>query len=259
MSRPAPFAFVALSGNGGRSFLAAGVAVGLHTLVLGLLLSHWQADKPPAPQVRTLTTRLVTLVPPAPPQPEAVLPPAVISEPEPAKPVEAPRPDPRIEQQKLEQAALARKRVEQQRERQRLEREQAERQRIERERRETEALARQQQQQRLAEQQAQAQAAERARQAEAAAASRQYLPIAKQAPDYPDRAMDKGIEGDCTVSYRVNPQGRVEDPQVVGDCHPLFVRPSLSAAKRFRYQPRIEGGQAVAVEGVKNTFHYRLE
>ena len=261
MSQSPSFAITAPSSGWLRSFLAAGVAVGLHALVLALLLAHWQAETPAAPQVRTLTTRLITLAPPAPPQPEVIVaPPAVV---EPVQPVEAAKPDPRIAQQKLEQAVLARKRVEEQRERQRLEHERTEQQRVERERRErreAETLARQQEQQRLAEQQAQAQAAERARQAEAAAAaSRQYLPIAKEAPDYPERALDKGVEGDCTVSYRVNPQGRVENPQVVGDCHPLFVRPSLVAAKTFRYQPRVVDGQAVAVDGVKNTFHYRIE
>lgn len=262
MQATSPLVLAAPSSHWLRSFLAAGVAVGLHALVLGLLLSHWQADTSPAPQVRTLTTRLVTLAPPAPPQPEAVVLPTPVAEPEPVKPVEAPRPDPRIEQQKLEQAALARKRVEEQREQQRLEHERAERQRVERERREADELARQQAQQRQAEAQARtdAEAAERARQAEAAAAaSRQYLPIAKDAPDYPERALDKGIEGDCTVTYRVNPQGRVEDPQTLGDCHPLFVRPSLAAARTFRYQPRVVDGRAVAVDGVKNTFHYRIE
>ena len=61
------------------------------------------------------------------------------------------------------------------------------------------------------------------------------------------------------MTYTVTPQGRVADPQVAGECHPLFVRPSLAAAKTFRYQPRIVAGQAVAVVGVKNTFHYRIE
>ncbi|MWV11220.1 TonB family protein [Pseudomonas sp. R-28-1W-6] len=249
----------------GRAWLrnagAAAVAVGLHALVLGLLLSQWPSDTPEPPQVRTLTTRLISLAPPAPPvppQPEVVaappvppVPPVPLELVKPVKPVEAPKPDPRLQQQKLEQAALARKRVqEQKREEQRQEQ-----QRLDQQRREADAQA---QQQRLAEQQAQA--AERARQAEAAAAaSRQYLPITKDAPDYPERALDKGIQGDCTVSYRVNPQGRVENPQVVGDCHPLFVRPSLVAARTFRYQPRVVDGQAVAVEGVKNTFHYRIE
>lgn len=241
-----------------RNAGAAVVAVGLHGLVLGLLLSQWPGDPPEPPQVRTLTTRLISLAPPAPPAPPQ---PEVLAAPplplEPVKPLEAAKPDPRLQQQKLEQAALARKRVEERkRAEQRQEQQRIEQQRLDQQRREAEA--RQQEQQRLAEQQAQA--AERARQAEAAAAaSRQYLPIAKDAPDYPERALDKGIQGDCTVSYRVNPQGRVENPQVDGDCHPLFVRPSLAAAKTFRYQPRLVDGQAVAVEGVKNTFHYRIE
>lgn len=237
-----------------RNTSAAVVAVGLHGLVLGLLLSQWPSDTPEPPQVRTLTTRLISLAPP----PEVVVPPAPAVPLEPVKPVEAPKPDPRIQQQKLEQAALARKRFEERkRDEQRQEQLRIEQQqRLDQQRREAEA--RQQEQQRLAEQQALA--TERARLAEAAAAaSRQYLPIAKDAPDYPERALDKGIEGDCTVSYRVNPQGRVENPQVVGDCHPLFVRPSLTAARTFRYQPRVVDGQAVAVEGVKNTFHYRIE
>ncbi|WP_407926515.1 energy transducer TonB [Aquipseudomonas ullengensis] len=258
MHSPVPFALSLPSAERLRNFAAAGLAVGLHALVLALLLTHWQTREPPAPQVLTLTTRLITLAPPAPPappQPEVIVPPAPPVET--VKQQEAPKPDPRIQQQKLEQAALARKRVEEdQREQQRQEQQRLEQQRLDQQRREAEAV----QQQRLAEQQAQAQAAERARQAEAAAAaSRQYLPIAKDAPDYPERALDKGIEGDCTVSYRVNPQGRVESPQVVGDCHPLFVRPSLAAAKTFRYQPRVVDGQAVAVDGVKNTFHYRIE
>lgn len=252
-SLPGPWAW--------RNAAAGVVAVGLHALVLSLLLAQWPSSVPEAPKVRTLTTQLITLAPPAPPQPEVVPPAPAVPEPvQPVEPVvEAPRPDPRIEQQRLEQAALARKRVEEQKreqERQRQEQQRLQRERAEQERQEQ--LVRQQEQQRLAAEQAQA--AERARKAEAAAAaSRQYQPIAKEAPDYPERALDKGIEGDCTVSYRVSPQGRVENPQVVGDCHPLFVRPSLAAARTFRYQPRVIDGQAVAVDGVKNTFHYRIE
>lgn len=70
MTRPLSFAVEAPSGGWLRGFLAAGVAVGLHALALALLLSHWQAEAPAAPQVLTLATRLVTLAPPAPPQSE---------------------------------------------------------------------------------------------------------------------------------------------------------------------------------------------
>ena len=88
---------------------------------------------------------------------------------------------------------------------------------------------------------------------------RQYLPISKEAPDYPQRALDKGIEGDCTVEYSVTPQGKVENPKVVGNCHPMFMRPSLLAAATFRYQPRVVDGQAVSVPGVRNTAHYTIQ
>lgn len=239
----------------------AGAALGalaLHGLVLVGLLGQWQSSPAQEPEVRTLTTQLISLAPPvapAPPPPEPVV---VAPEPAPVKPAVVPPVEPRVQPQQFEQADLARQRVAEREQKQKQERQAQEQQRLDQQRRAAEQLAQQQAQQRLAEQQAQA--AERARQAEAAAAaSRQYLPIAKEAPDYPDRALDKGIEGDCSVTYTVTPQGRVADPQVAGDCHPLFVRPSLAAAKTFRYQPRIVAGQAVAVVGVKNTFHYRIE
>lgn len=100
---------------------------------------------------------------------------------------------------------------------------------------------------------------QQAQQQQAAADSSQYQPLSKEAPDYPERALDKGIEGDCTVVYDVSPQGKVVNPQVQGSCHPLFMRPSLAAAETFRYQPRIVEGRAVMVSGVKNTFHYRIK
>ncbi|MGQ7959713.1 energy transducer TonB [Pseudomonas sp. SP16.1] len=239
-----------------RRCTALGTTIGLHLGLGALLLSHWQVSEPPAPQVSTVQLQLLTLTPPAPPEPPAAIP----ELPQPAQP------DPAIERQRLEQAALARKRAEQQR----LEQEQQRQRDLQREqeRRRREAEAREQlEQQRLAEQREQAErqqaaaaAAERARQAEAAAAaSREFLPIAKQAPAYPQRALDKGLEGQCTVRYRVNEQGRVENPEAEPDCHPLFVHPSLNAAKRFRYQPRVVDGRAVAVANVRNTFTYRIE
>ena len=97
-----------------RNAAAAMVAVGLHGVVLGLLLSQWPSDTPEPPQVRTLTTRLISLAPPAPPPPEVVVAAAPAVAVEPVKPREAPKPDPRLQQQKLEQAALARKRVQEQ-------------------------------------------------------------------------------------------------------------------------------------------------
>lgn len=88
---------------------------------------------------------------------------------------------------------------------------------------------------------------------------RNYLPIEKTAPAYPRRALDRRLEGDCTVRYDVRPDGSVANPSVVGECHPLFAGPSLDAARTFRYRPHLIGGRAVAVPGVRNTFHYRIQ
>ncbi|MFQ8355159.1 energy transducer TonB, partial [Pseudomonas ogarae] len=179
-------------------------------------------------------------------------------------PLEAPRPaptqplvDPRVQAQKLEQAALARKRVEEQKREQQAQ-QQRERQESERRRQDTEQQAAEQQRQaRQAQALAEQRQAEQARQA--AADSRSYQPLSKQAPDYPQRALDKGLEGDCTVEYSVTPDGRIDNPKVIDGCHPLFIRPSLAAAQTFRYQPRIIDGKAVTVPAVRNTFHYRIK
>ncbi|WP_440090479.1 energy transducer TonB [Pseudomonas fragariae (ex Marin et al. 2024)] len=254
--------------------LAVAIALALHGVVLAALMQGWVAEQKLPEPVKTLTTQLLILPPaPAPvaPSPEPVVEPvqaaAPVAEPEPiSKPVDVPVPQPDTQRQarQIEQAALARKRVEEQKR-------DLERRRNEQQKRavEQQKLAEQQQaqdQQRLAEQQRQQaeqtrQAAERARQSQQAAATdnSQYQPLSKEAPDYPERALDKGIEGDCTVVYDVSPQGRVVNPQVQGACHPLFMRPSVAAAETFRYQPRIVDGKPVTVSGVKNTFHYRIK
>ncbi len=251
--------------------LALGVALALHAGLAYVLLNLAHQAPLPAPVSAVLTTQLITL--PAP----VVAPPApVLAEPPAPAPAPAPEPEPVVRAPVVEQADLAFKRVEQERrektrqvQRERQQREQALREeRLAHEQQQQQALkerqlaqARQAEAERLAaaERQASANVAAAAARAEAEAASRQYLPIAKQAPDYPARALERKIEGECTVAYTVTAAGRVEDPQVVGSCHPMFVKPSLAAAKTFRYQPRVVNGQAVAVANVKNTFSYRIQ
>ncbi|OIN46648.1 energy transducer TonB [Pseudomonas azotoformans] len=229
-----------------RNSVAASLAVALHVGVLAALMLGWSTEKPPVEAPRVMHTQLVMLpaapVPAPAPEPVAITPLEPVAVPVPVKPTV----DPQIQARKLEQAALARKRVEEkQQEQQRLA---------------TEQRNREQAQQRADQQR---QAAETARAATPAAApafdSRQYQPLSKDAPDYPERALDKHIEGDCSVEYTVNTQGRVENPRVLDGCHPLFMRPSLAAANTFRYQPRIVDGKPVPVPAVRNTFHYRIK
>ncbi|AZE54893.1 Ferric siderophore transport system, periplasmic binding protein TonB [Pseudomonas synxantha] len=232
--------------GGWRNSLAAGLAVALHVGVLAALMMGWSTQKPVVDAPRVMHTQLVMLpaAPPAAPEPLAAI--SAPPEPEPVPVPAKPRVDPQVQVQKLEKAALARKRVEEKKAEQQQER-------LATEQRNRELAQQRLDQQRLA--------AETARAAIPAPAfdSRQYQPLSKAAPDYPERALDKNIEGDCTLEYSVNIQGRVENPKVLDGCHPLFIRPSLAAANTFRYQPRVVDGKAVVVPAVRNTFHYRIK
>lgn len=86
----------------------------------------------------------------------------------------------------------------------------------------------------------------------------EYLPIVKVAPIYPRRAAQRGITGTCLVTYTVTTLGTVKDVQVVeGACeNEIFARPSIDAAYRFKYKPRVINGEAVEVTGVFNRFYY---
>lgn len=239
--------------------LALGVAVALHAGLAYVLLNLSHQAPMTTPVSPVITTELVNL--PAPVAP----PPAPVIEP----PAPAPIPEPVIEAPQVEHADLAFKRVEQQRKekaRQQAERERQQRreeaqrqERLAREEQQRQALLQAQAEARQAEAERQAASAAAAARADAQAASQQYLPITKHAPDYPARALERKIEGECTVAYTVSASGRVESPHVVGSCHPLFVKPSLAAARTFRYQPKVVNGQAVAVANVKNTFNYTIE
>lgn len=232
---------------------AAAVSVTLHLLLFLVLIGSWQAT-PPTATAPVLQTRLVMLA--APPPPPAPLP-AAPTQVE-APPAPAPLEDANLALQRREQqrAVAEAQRRQQQQEAQREEKARQEREQQEQQERQRQL---QEQQAELARREAERAAAEQAAAQRHAANNRDYAPLQKPTPAYPDRALDRGIEGDCTVEYTVTASGTVESPQVSGECHPLFIRPSLEAARAFRYQPRLVDGQPQAVAGVRNTFHYRIE
>lgn len=89
----------------------------------------------------------------------------------------------------------------------------------------------------------------------------EYLPIVKVAPLYPASASSRRIEGYCVVEYTVTTNGSTRDVQVVEDwcTYSAFQRPSVEAAEKFKYKPRIINGEPVEVTGVRNMFNYVLD
>lgn len=88
----------------------------------------------------------------------------------------------------------------------------------------------------------------------------EYLPLVKIAPAYPQSGLNYNIEGYCTVEFTVTPKGTTRDIRVLEDqcTHAIFMRPSIMAAKKFRYQPRIVDGKAIEVHGIVNRFNYTI-
>ena len=86
-----------------------------------------------------------------------------------------------------------------------------------------------------------------------------YLPIVKVAPAYPAKAAMNGIEGECTVEYTVTTTGATKDIRIVeGLCDSVFARASVNAAKKFKYKPRVVGGEPIEVPQVRNRFEFKL-
>jgi len=91
------------------------------------------------------------------------------------------------------------------------------------------------------------------------ASDAEYLPIVVIQPQYPNRALQRGIEGWCQVMFTVDENGGVQDAVVVdADPPEIFDSSSLRAVARFKFNPRTKNGQPVKTPGVQYVFRYNL-
>ncbi len=90
------------------------------------------------------------------------------------------------------------------------------------------------------------------------AADGEYLPIVKVKPNYPQRALSRGIEGYVIVEFTITTNGSVRDPVVI-EANPenIFNRASIKAVSKFKYKPRMIDGEPVEVHGVRNRITFK--
>ncbi len=87
----------------------------------------------------------------------------------------------------------------------------------------------------------------------------EYLPIVKVQPIYPRRAQTRGIEGYVLVEFVVTATGAVRDPVIVDAKPPgIFDRAAVNAALKFKYKPKVVGGEPIAVAGVRNLIKFEI-
>jgi protein TonB len=66
-------------------------------------------------------------------------------------------------------------------------------------------------------------------------------------PDYPSMARRRNINGQVTVKFLVDAQGRVQKPSIVrANPEGIFESSVLEAVTRWRFKPGIYKGQAVS-------------
>jgi TonB family protein len=77
-------------------------------------------------------------------------------------------------------------------------------------------------------------------------------------PIYPPRAIAGEIEGYAIVEYTVTARGTTADIDVIESNAILFNRAAIDAVRNYKYRPRIEGGRAVAVSGVRSRIDFEF-
>ena len=87
----------------------------------------------------------------------------------------------------------------------------------------------------------------------------EYLPIVKVNPQYPRRALTRGIEGYVILEYVVTKIGGVRDPVVIEAKPPgIFNRAAINAALKYKYKPKVVNGEPIDVAGVKTRIVFEL-
>ena len=106
----------------------------------------------------------------------------------------------------------------------------------------------------------------------------EYLPLYREAPEYPPDMLSAGIEGHVDLEFTVDDAGFVHDPVVVATeqqqresagrrslkatqrsaAANSFEKEALAAVKDFRYAPTVVDGEAMSTPGVRTRITFRI-
>jgi len=88
---------------------------------------------------------------------------------------------------------------------------------------------------------------------------RDAQPMVRIPPQYPPRAAERGTEGFCLMQFDVTPDGTPTNIEALNCSSSLFERASARAVERWRYEPKIQDGNAVWRRGVQTRLDYQLD
>ncbi|WP_421792313.1 energy transducer TonB [Hyphobacterium sp.] len=87
---------------------------------------------------------------------------------------------------------------------------------------------------------------------------RDAQPLVRIPPQYPPRALERGLEGHCDMQFNVSPDGTPIDVQATNCTSRMFERASIRAVERWRYSQRIVDGVAQTRVGVVTRIEFNL-
>jgi len=92
-----------------------------------------------------------------------------------------------------------------------------------------------------------------------ASADGDAVPMVRVPPQYPERALQRGIEGRVLVEFTISKSGSVKDAKVVAyEPSTIFNKAALKAVSQWKYNPKIVNGKAVEQPGVRIAIPFRL-
>lgn len=86
---------------------------------------------------------------------------------------------------------------------------------------------------------------------------RDAQPLVRIPPMYPPRASERGTEGSCNMRFDVSPLGKPYN--ISADCSSsVFARAATRSVEKWKYNPKIVDGNAVARSNVQTTIKFQL-
>lgn len=92
-----------------------------------------------------------------------------------------------------------------------------------------------------------------------ASADGDAVPMVRVPPQYPERALQRGIEGRVLIEFTISKSGSVTDPKVIAaEPSKIFNKAALKAVRQWKYNPKIVNGTAVEQTGVRISIPFKL-
>jgi protein TonB len=85
------------------------------------------------------------------------------------------------------------------------------------------------------------------------------LPLVRVEPQYPPQAAKRGLEGWVQLRFTVTTAGSVDDVAVVKSSNAVFERAAVEAVRKWKYEPQMRSGTAVATTGVNVILRFKMD